>query len=83
MLQLQNVTFSYQEKILFHQFNLDIHAKDKIAIIGPSGCGKTTLLHLISGTLRLKKGKILYNGQNIYTFNFSTFFWFIHIIYSF
>lgn len=69
MLQLQNVTFSYQEKILFHQFNLDIHAKDKIAIIGPSGCGKTTLLHLISGTLRLKKGKILYNGQNIYTFN--------------
>ena len=38
------------------------------ALLGPSGCGKTTLLNIISGLLVPSKGKILFDGQDITTF---------------
>ena len=36
-----------------------------MGIIGPNGAGKTTLLSLISGTLALTRGVILFKGQEI------------------
>ena len=38
------------------------------ALLGPSGCGKTTLLNIISGLLVPSKGKILFDGRDITTF---------------
>lgn len=55
----KNVTFSYREKTVFQNFNLNLKSNSLIAIIGPSGCGKSTLFNLL---LRFEKpisGKIL------------------------
>jgi glycerol transport system ATP-binding protein len=38
------------------------------ALLGPSGCGKTTLLNIISGLLVPSKGKILFDGRDVTTF---------------
>ncbi|NIO67953.1 MAG: ATP-binding cassette domain-containing protein, partial [Anaerolineae bacterium] len=36
-----------------------------VAVIGPNGAGKTTLFNLISGQLKLDKGKIVFKGEEI------------------
>jgi zinc transport system ATP-binding protein len=43
--------------------NLAIHAREMIGIIGPNGGGKTTLLRLILGLLKPRRGKVLVFGQ--------------------
>lgn len=38
-----------------------------IAIIGPSGSGKSTLLHILGGVDKATSGKVLIEGQDIYS----------------
>ena len=35
------------------------------ALLGPSGCGKTTLLNIISGLLRPRRGRVLFDGRDV------------------
>lgn len=59
MIKIDNISFSYKEKKIFSNFSLDIGNNDKICLFGESGCGKTTLLRLILGLEKPKKGKII------------------------
>ena len=47
VLELENVSKSYNGKSLFHGVNLTIEAGEKVGLIGPNGAGKTTLLRII------------------------------------
>lgn len=42
--QVQNLNFSYGDKKVLKNINMDIHHQKMTALIGPSGCGKSTLL---------------------------------------
>ena len=55
----KNVTFSYREKTVFQNFNLNLKSNSLIAIIGPSGCGKSTLFNLLLRFVKPTSGKIL------------------------
>ncbi|SDD85050.1 ABC transporter ATP-binding protein [Belnapia rosea] len=35
------------------------------ALLGPSGCGKTTLLNIVSGLLRPREGRVLFDGHDV------------------
>ncbi len=59
MIKFNNVSFSYGENSLLKNFNLEINNNDRICFFGESGCGKTTLLKLILGLEKPKKGEIL------------------------
>jgi ATP-binding cassette subfamily F protein 3 len=43
---------------LITDVNLDIHARQQIALTGPNGCGKTTLLRTITGQIPALKGEV-------------------------
>jgi len=59
--KINNLSHSINGHDILKNINLELE-KDKIAcILGPSGCGKTTLLKLIAGLERTKKGEILLN----------------------
>jgi zinc transport system ATP-binding protein len=63
IIKLENVSFSYNEGEFLKSVSLSIYEDDFLGIIGPNGGGKTTLLKLILGLLKPKKGKITVFGD--------------------
>lgn len=58
-LRLEHVFFSYTpEKKLIEDFNLNVKAGQRIAIVGPTGCGKTTLINLLMRFYDVTGGQI-------------------------
>ncbi|WP_143807507.1 ATP-binding cassette domain-containing protein, partial [Oenococcus oeni] len=49
MLKIENLTKSYENKVVFKELNLEINDGEVLSIVGPSGIGKTTLLKIIAG----------------------------------
>jgi ABC-type branched-subunit amino acid transport system ATPase component len=45
--------------------NLRVDEGELVSLIGPNGSGKSTVLNLISGVLRPRKGEIIYRGHNV------------------
>src|SRR5580658_5183851 len=50
---------------VLHHLDLDIQARDFVALMGPSGSGKTTLLNLIGGLDSPTDGSIVVGGRRI------------------
>lgn len=65
MLQTKNLTFFYNKDTQFAFPELSCDASNALLITGNSGKGKTTLLHLLAGLLRPKKGEIVIENTNI------------------
>ena len=53
----------YNEKEICKNFNLSITNRSFTSIIGPSGSGKTSLLKIISGLVKCKKGSIKFEDK--------------------
>lgn len=58
LINLTNVSKSFNDKILFDNVSFSINSDEKIGLIGPNGCGKTTLINMIMGTTSLSSGEI-------------------------
>ncbi|MGF1637844.1 MAG: ABC transporter ATP-binding protein [Cyclobacteriaceae bacterium] len=69
MLQTQNLNFAYTPAVQFNFPDIHLHAGERLLITGLSGAGKTTFLHLISGLLPYKSGKVFIDKQNISAFS--------------
>lgn len=65
MIEIQNITKSFGDKVLFHNYSLYIKKEEFVVISGESGSGKTTLLNMIGALERVDSGKILVNGIDI------------------
>lgn len=62
----QNVCFSYsRDRKLIENFNLDVKAGQRVAIVGPTGCGKTTLINLIMRFYDVDSGSISVDSCDI------------------
>lgn len=63
---IKNLYKSFQDLVLFQDFNIEIKEKTIACILGPSGCGKTSLLNMISETLQPDSGELLgFNNKTI------------------
>ena len=48
-LQVENISKSYGDKVLFRNISFNINEGDKIALIAPNGTGKSSLLKILAG----------------------------------
>jgi len=67
VLDIKNLSHSFEDKILFLDINLKISSGEKIAILGPNGCGKSTLLKIIMKKISPEIGEINLGKHNIIT----------------
>lgn len=58
VIELNNVTKSYGDKLLFENLNLSIPAGAIVGIVGANGAGKSTLFRMISGEEQPDSGEI-------------------------
>jgi branched-chain amino acid transport system ATP-binding protein len=65
LLQVTNLTVNYGVITALHGLSLEVRQGDIVTLIGANGAGKTTTLRAISGLLRARSGKILYNRLDI------------------
>jgi ATP-binding cassette, subfamily B, bacterial len=73
-IEFDDVCFAYKpgEEVLCH-FNLLIPAKQTLAFVGHTGAGKSSLARLIARFYEFQGGKLLIDGQDIRTFDLTTF----------
>ena len=65
MLKISNVETFYGKIQALRGVDLDVNDGEIVSLIGSNGAGKSTLLMTISGVNKAKKGKIVFNGENI------------------
>lgn len=61
---LENVSFSYDERLIVENINLTVDSSDFLGIVGPNGGGKSTLIKLMLGLLQPARGKVRVFGQS-------------------
>lgn len=71
MLEVNNISFSYEDNLIFENISFSIKKGDVLCILGPNGTGKTTLIKCLNGLHDIDSGEILINGENIEVLSFS------------
>jgi ABC transport system ATP-binding/permease protein len=61
-LQIENLTKSYGDHLLFHDITFGVNEGDKIGIIAKNGTGKSTLLHIIAGKESADSGTVTFRS---------------------
>ena len=65
-LQVENLTKSYGDRLLFGDITFGVNEGDKIGLIAKNGTGKTTLLSILAGLEDYDSGRIVWrNGLQI------------------
>ena len=67
-LQVENISKSFGEKLLFENISFGIHKDQKIALIARNGTGKSTMLKIIAGLESNDKGSIVFRNDITYTY---------------
>jgi ATP-binding cassette subfamily F protein 3 len=62
---IEDLTHSYDDKILFLGANLEVERGDRIAFVGPNGAGKSTLLRLVMGSEIPEEGRAGLGEHNV------------------
>ena len=66
VLNLEHISKTYGEKVIFDDISCGIHQGDKIGIIGINGIGKTTFLRILAGFEETDEGQVvMQNGLRI------------------
>lgn len=66
MIVIENLSKSFEDKVIFKDYNMQITDGEFVVFAGNSGCGKTTLLNMIGGLEPPDKGTILVDGIDIH-----------------
>lgn len=77
ILEVKNLNLGFNLSGGFRQaiydVSFDLEKGETLAIVGESGCGKTistmSVLQLLPETAEIKSGEIIYNGENLLSFN--------------
>lgn len=59
VLRAESIAVGRAGKIFIEDFDLRLHARQRVALTGPSGIGKTTLLDTLGGLIRPVRGQVI------------------------
>lgn len=65
LLQLENLSVAYGDVQVLWDVNLEIFAGEIVALVGSNGAGKSTMLSTISGLVKARSGRVLFEGQDL------------------
>ncbi|MCC8073488.1 MAG: ATP-binding cassette domain-containing protein [Clostridiales bacterium] len=65
MIELKNVSFSYGDKSVLNNFNLEVKNGERVCLFGESGIGKTTILRLILSLEKAQGGTVFTDYSNV------------------
>ncbi len=65
MLEIANVTTTYDGIVAVRNASLAVREGQTVSLIGSNGAGKSTLLNTVSGILRPRSGRLLFEGADI------------------
>ena len=65
MLQVNNISFSYDKTKVLKNLSFQVEAGEYLAIIGESGSGKSTLLNVLYGEYDLDEGQLFWKAEEI------------------
>lgn len=71
ILEVKKLNFSFGEKKVLKNINIELYEGEIVSIVGISGSGKTTLFNIIAGILKKQEGEILINSSKNYVGNVS------------
>jgi ATP-binding cassette subfamily F protein uup len=63
IVNIENLSKSFGEKILFDNITFSVSSKQRIGLIGVNGTGKSTLLKVLAGLESSDSGKVLHSNQ--------------------
>jgi len=65
LLEVKNLTKSYDGKRVVNGVNIKIKRGEVVGLLGPNGAGKTTTFYMVVGMLKPDDGAIIFDGKNI------------------
>jgi ABC-type branched-subunit amino acid transport system ATPase component len=65
VLEARNVTAGYGEVEILHGVSMRVGTEEIVSVIGPNGAGKSTMMKAIFGLVRLTRGTVLLEGQDV------------------
>ena len=66
LVEIRDLHFSYGKRAILSGLRMDFPRGKVVAVMGGSGSGKTTVLRLIGGQLRPKRGQVTVQGQVVH-----------------
>ena len=69
IVELENVSFSAQNRLIVRNFFHNFKEGKTTALVGPSGSGKSTVLKLAAGLLVPSEGEVRFRGEDIFAMN--------------
>ena len=66
-IELSHVSFRYSDSMpdILDDLSIKIKAGEYVAIVGETGCGKSTLIRILLGFEKPRKGAVFYDGKDI------------------
>ncbi len=65
ILSIDDVSLAFGGLEVLTDVSFDVNEGEILAVIGPNGAGKTSILNIINGFYRPKKGTVFFNGADI------------------
>jgi ABC-type lipoprotein export system ATPase subunit len=69
ILKFENISKSFGNQLILNNISIEIQKGETVAIVGPSGSGKTTFLNIAGALDVADSGKVLFNNQDISSYN--------------
>jgi iron complex transport system ATP-binding protein len=69
MIKAENLSFGYDSSNIIEQLEFEFAAGELIAIAGPNGVGKSTLLELMCGNFKPRRGRLMFDSRDVHSYS--------------